>query len=157
MDARSVWNDLETLPDDQLRLLTEAAISVLWQDDAASVVPAQLPPRALTGALREALAGSGVPESTVDDITRDMAASRQVALAVLGPISQQPELADEVASAYEARRNMMVVDGGVLLGGALLLVAMKIKKVSVGRQGVELDFYQVRASVLDQIRKLFGG
>ena len=153
----SVFDDLESLPDDQLRVLTEAAISVLVpESEAGQPGPAQLPPRALAGELRDALEGSGLPESTVDRVT-DGAVSRQVALAVLAPIAAQPELAEEVERAYHARRNMMVVDGGVLMGAALLLVAMKIKKISIGKQGVELDFYQVRASALDQIRKLFGG
>jgi hypothetical protein len=151
----TVFDDLESLPDDKLQILTEAAISVLSPDDEATQ-PAQLPPRVLAAELRDALADTGLPESTVDSVTGDPAFSRQVALAILAPIGEQPELAAEVERAYDARRNMMVIDGGLVLGAALLLVAMKIKKVSIGKQGFELDFYQVRAAALEAIRKLFG-
>jgi hypothetical protein len=146
---------LDDLSDEELRYLMEAAISVLWEQAQHPVVqsPTQLPPRALATELRHLLGD----ETGVDRVVQDAQVSHDVGMAVLREIGQQPEVAAEVEAAYQARRDMLAVDAGLVLGAALLLAVLKLKQVKVGKRGgVDVQFHEVQTGVLDGIRRLLG-
>lgn len=151
----TVWEHLDELSDAQLRHLSEAAISVLWEQTPDPVVqsPALLPPTVLTSQLGEALQDHSLAER----MTSDERLLRTAGLAVLAQLAAEPALAAEIDAAYRARQELMIVDGGVLIGGALLLAVFKLKRIKIGKDGVEVNFYQAKADVLTAIRRIVGG
>jgi hypothetical protein len=156
----SVWEQLDSLPDDQLNALVAAAASVLAEagDDPAAAETLAMPPGAAARELRAQLDGAGVAvdEAEAERLVSDQAASREVALTVLRELGKEPGLAAEIEEAWRARRGMMVVEGGVLVGAALLLLVMKLKKLSVRREGLDVEFYEAKNDVLAAIKGFLG-
>jgi hypothetical protein len=152
----SIWQQgLDRLSDSELRYLTQAAISVLWEQtpDPSVQSPIQLPPAVLTAELKE-LFGD---QYDLEKIMGDTAFSREVTLAVLTQIGVQQSLAQDIEAAYRARRDMMVVDAGVVLAGALLLAVAKLKRIKFDKSAGEVDFFEVRSGILDAVRRLLSG
>jgi len=152
-----VWGDLNSLADEELQLLTAAAMHVLETGgDGGARDASRMPEQALTREVREALAAEGIDTDTGDAerIVTDEAVSRPVAIALLSELATEPELKSEIERAYEARRDMMVVDGGLILGGALLLLVLKLKRVKIGDN--EVEFYEAKEGALAQIRGFLG-
>jgi hypothetical protein len=153
----SVWERLETLSDGELNALVAAAASVLADDDEAAETLA-MPPGPAARELRVLLDGEGVPvnEAEADRLVTDEGASREVELAVLGGLGKEPALAAEIEEAWRAHKGMMVVEGGVLVGAALLLFVMKLKKISVNRDGSEVEFFEAKSGGLAAIKGFLG-
>jgi hypothetical protein len=155
----TVWTRLESLSDTELRALVEASIEVLQQDGAASVEDdvLELPPGALRRELRSALIENGVEadEHAAEEVLQRTEMSRPVALALLGEIAREPALAQEIEAAYRARQGMMVVDPATLLAGALLVLALKLKRVKVG--DVDVSFYPMKERALTAVRDILAG
>ena len=155
-----VWERLDALSDSELNALVAAAASVLAEnaegDEAEETL--SMPPGPAARELRSLLDGAGVPvdEAEAERLVTDEAASREVALAVLRELGKEPEVAAEIEEAWRARRGMMVVEGGVLIGAALLLLVMKLKRVSVKREGAEVEFYEAKGGVLAAIKGFLG-
>ncbi|MEV5956185.1 hypothetical protein AB0M11_20840 [Streptomyces sp. NPDC051987] len=156
--ADEVWNRLEELADDEVATLVEAAEHVIGElaDEPEAAMLAKMPVArvgiALTDVLRDA--GADVDTDQVTALLRDEEQSRRLAVQTLREISADPALADEVAAAYRARREMMAVDAGLVLAGSLLLLVLKLKRIKVGK--VDISFYEVRESALAQLRSLLG-
>jgi hypothetical protein len=156
-ESSSVWTDLEALDDQQLQQLTAAAVHVLQTGgDHDTAHAAEMPSRVLIRELQAALNEEDVPTATEDAgrLVTDQVASRPVAIALLRELAKNPELAAEIERAYEARRDMMVIDAGLLLGGALLLLVLKLKRIRVGDK--EVEFYEAKAGALAQVRTFLG-
>lgn len=170
--ADEVWGRLTELSDDELATLIAAAEHVLadfadtadntdtdaaGEPDTAQLAElAQLPVAHIAPALAETLreAGTDVDPDDVAALLRDADQSRQLAVQALREISTEPALAEEVAAAYRARREMMAVDPGLVLSGALLLFVLKLKRIKIGK--VDISFYELRDGVLAQLRSLLG-
>jgi hypothetical protein len=156
--ADDVWSRLEELSDDELATLVEAAQHVLADlaDEPGTAMLAQMPVghvgAALAGTLREA--GTDVDPDEVTALLRDGERSRWLAVQALRQISAEPAIAEQVAAAYRARREMMAVDAGLVLAGSLLLLVLKLKRIKVGK--LDISFYEARASALAQLRSLLG-
>ncbi|WP_433042586.1 hypothetical protein [Dactylosporangium sp. CS-033363] len=153
-----VWDRLGELSDDELTTLVAAAGHVIADlaDDAAAAEVPLMPVGHLGAELAGELRAADV-DTEPDEVTallRDRDRARALAVAALRPLAAEPELAAEVAAAYEARRGMMAVDGGLLLGGALLVLALKVKRIKVGK--VDVSFYEARAGALAQLRAFLG-
>jgi hypothetical protein len=153
------WNNLGGLPDDQLNVVAEAALTVLQrradEGDAAYVEElTSMPPGPLGRELRAALAENGLGAS--EDQARQLVNSREAALAVLEQIAREPELARAVEQVLCERQGMMFVEPGTLLAGALLLLVIKLKRVRVSREGADVEFRDLKADVLEPVRKLLG-
>lgn len=156
--AEELWNQLDALSDDELSMLVEAAKHVIADSSDAEEAPGYLAmPVSRVG---EAIAGSLQDDGTAtepDDVTavlRDDGQARHIAVQTLRAIGDEPALAEQVAAAYRARREMMAVDAGLVAAGALLLLVLKLKRIKVG--GVDISFYEARASALEQLRTLLG-
>lgn len=152
--ADEVWSRLEELSDDEVATLVEAAEHVLADlaDESETAMPVTRVGIALADVLREA--GTDVESDEVTALLRDAEVSRRLAVQTLRQIGADPALAEQVAAAYRARREMMAVDAGLVLAGSLLLLVLKLKRIKVGK--VDISFYEVRESALAQLRSLLG-
>lgn len=156
-----VWSRLDELSDDELATLTEAAEHVLADladaaDEPETAMLAEMPVAHVGPALAETLreAGTDADPDEVTALLRDAQRSRQLVIETLREIRTQQALAEEVAAAYRARREMMAVDPGLVLSGALLLFVLKLKRIKIGK--VDVSFYELRDGVLAQLRSLLG-
>lgn len=158
--APSVWSRLDGLSDSDLRLLVDSAVRVIGDEvgEGAGLDAARLPPGPLAKQLLAELTANGVPAdaAVAEKVARDTQISRPLALITLRELAANPVLADRIESAYEARRGMMLVEGGVLLGAALVLLVLKLKKVHVGKDGADVDFYEAKEGWLGKVSGLLG-
>ncbi len=153
------WQKLDELPDEKLRMLVASLLSVLQDsteqdsDDSMEDV-ATIPPGPLRRQLKEALAENGVAAS--DSQINQIMESRPFAILLLQQIAQQPDLACEVEQAYKERQRMLVVDGGIILAGAVLVLVIKLKRIRANKKGVDVEFSDLKADVLAQVRAFLG-
>ncbi len=156
----SVWERLDSLSDHELNALISAAASVLTEgaDDPSAQDAVAMPPGPAARAIRSELEGAGVQidDADAERFVSDDAVSRDVALATLRELAKEPELASEIEDAWRARGGMMIMDAGILSGGALLLLVMKLKHVKVKKGEADVEFYEVKSGVLGAIRHFLG-
>jgi hypothetical protein len=156
----SVWDRLPELSDAELRALVEAALSVLRDEAGTSVdFDPSMPPRRLRTDLRQNLEAEGLApdDATLERLVADDETSREVATALLESIAEQPALQQEVERVYEERRGMMLLDGGVLLGSALLLLVMKLKHLKVERGKLDVGFYEASDTAIARVARIVRG
>jgi hypothetical protein len=153
------WDRLQELSDTEWKALAEATLTVIRGEagDPPVVDPA-LPPGQLRKQLQAALSAEDiqVDDQAVDQIVTSDQAARGVALVLIAGLAEDAMLRDEIARVYQARRGMMVIDGGILTGPALLLLVMKLKRARVEKGKLDVEFYKACDGALDQVRKFFG-
>jgi hypothetical protein len=140
-------------------MLADAAIYVLQQGaaDAGEPVgedPSQMPLAIVRGEIEAALADSDIELALPADLA---ASSAPIALALLEEIGNHPELRAEVEEAYQQRRKMMVIDFGIVTGPALLYLVMKLKRIRVGKDRVDISFYEYKQEMAEGVRDAVGG
>jgi hypothetical protein len=150
-DGHAVWSQLQELSDRDLRLLVEVTVELLASAADEPDRPTDLPRSMLLGEVRGLLADNGV---AVDDprVADQLGEGlfRPAVVPVLEQLSSDPKLAD----AYAARKRMMVLDGGVLVGAALLLLVLKLKRIRLAKLGVDIELYEAKADALKAIGDL---
>jgi hypothetical protein len=148
----------EELDDADLRLLLQAATSVLAEsahDESEAADLVERPPSVAAADVGVAVGGS--ERLAVDRLVDDPATDRALALVLVREVCAIPALRDEVDEAYAARKRMMVVDPGTVLAVSLLLLVLKLRRVKVGREGVDVELDPVRDGGLRLVAKLLGG
>ncbi len=153
------WSALHALEEEEQLMLAEAAIDVLQEGarDAGEPLaedPTAMPVAILHRELEATLSENGVQVSLPPD---DATASQPLALAVLTEIGKHPALRAEIEEAYRQRREMLIVDFGVCTGPALLYLVMKLKRVKLGKAGLDVSFYEYKDEMTDGIRAVVGG
>jgi hypothetical protein len=155
------WTALDRLSDDQLTALVAATIDVLEDADTEAeedLGVTSLPPSVvreqLEGELRSA--GVAIGDQQATELTEHGPRSRSVAIAVLEQLGDQPALRSEIESAYAERGGMMIVDGGILTGAALLFLVMKLRRVRVGKDGIDVEFNEFKPGMVDAVKGLLG-
>lgn len=159
-DENIDWGALDELSDADLGTLADVAINVLQDaandsDEPLDNDPLQLPREVLHTELRTALAEAGI---TVNGpVAEDPPTSRAVTLALLSQLAEVPGLRAEIEQAYAQRREMMIVDFGLITGPALLYLVMKLKRVKLDKHGVDVQFYEYREGMADSVRDIIKG
>jgi hypothetical protein len=153
------WESPEQLSDVDLRTLVQAASSVLAREGDGQVPGdlAQMPQSMVAQELRTAVEQQGVSldERAAERIARgDLA--RGMAIEVVRELGRDPDLRAAIDEAYEASRQLMVLDPGTLAVAALLVIAVKIRRVRVGGGNVDVQFDPVKAGILSRITELIG-
>lgn len=153
------WNNLDAMSDQGLATLVDSAIFVLHRSDAADTPsPTELPNSVLMKQLEQALTKRGVDGAVAGNLVTQQGLSRPVAVAVLGAIATEPVLAQEVERVWQERGGLLFVGAETILGAALLLLVLKLKKVKVSKQtGTEIEFDKVSSGALGAILKFVGG
>jgi hypothetical protein len=154
--GKSFWQQLETLDDDELASLSEAAKHVIADQEPSLVRYVEMPERPAGREISEELAKAGIAadEKLVVALLRNDNASRPLIVGVLQALGREPTLAADIEAAYRARREMLILDAGVLSAGALLLLVLKLKGIKIG--AVQLDFYQAREGSISLVKRLLG-
>jgi len=153
------WDRLDELTDSEVHALAEATLSVLREEAAGTTAAdADIPPRLMREQLAAALTDEGLraDSAVVNQIASDGEVARKVSLAIVASIGRDTQFRQQIQEAYEARRAMMVVDGGLLIGAALLLLVTKLKRVQVEKGKFDVQFYQATDTLIDRLRRILG-
>jgi len=158
-DAPLDWSKLDAMSDQGLAAMVESALFVLRRSEAVGAPsPAEMPNAVLTKQLEQVLMQRGVDARVAGNVVKQQAMARPVALALLGAIGSEPELALEVERIWRERGGLLFVGTGAILASALLLLVLKLKKVKVSKKdGAEIDFDKVSSGALGAILKFTGG
>jgi hypothetical protein len=156
MNNHSVWERLDDISEDELAYLTNAALAVIADHSSTDIEGlTKLPHNATVDQARSALAEEGidVDESGAATIVSDPQLDRSMALSLLRATRESP-LRDEIERVYRQMRDMMILDAGLLLGGAVLILVLKLKRIKIGDN--EVEFYEAKSEVLEAIRTFLG-
>ena len=153
--------DLGALSDRELGLLTECAVAVIADgagDDPDVRELRELPPSALAPDLIDALSRSGVivGEREIDQLCQDSQASRALAIELLEQACAIPALRAEIDAAYVARRRMLVADPVTIVSITLLVLVLKLRRVKLGHDGLDVTLDPVRNVIASIIKDLLG-
>jgi len=153
-----IWMKYPNYSRDDLRLLVRAAAAVLYDTAAnkeqldAGVL--DMSRRVASKNLARDLQLSQIDRRTeqIEAFLTNERASESACLEALAEIRKYPELAKRVAEAYDGLKNRMT---GIetLLAGALLLLAIRVKKVTLPGGG-EVDFYESADAVKNALVRL---
>ena len=140
----SIWERYPDLSPGELRTLVAVTAQVL----ADSADRAQLPTDPIeisTGEAARELTGSvGVLDAdergVVQELLEDDDTAVELCHVVLAEVRRHPDLADAVAEAYEVRERKMTGAEVLLLVGALVVLATRIKKIKLAKGHTEITF-----------------
>jgi hypothetical protein len=160
-----IWDKLSNLSRGELRtLVATTARVILDSEEARSKLPSDFLEISTVSASHElvSLLPGVQPEQApiVQDLLGDEDSSVEISLAVLKEVRKHPELAQRVTEAYEERTQKLVEPGSLLLTGALVILAIKIEKIQLSKDGFEVTFHEsgdVVKSFLSGLVKNIGG
>jgi hypothetical protein len=149
---------LERYPDltaDELSRLVMAASQVLMElGEAERPVPADLlemAPRAAARMIAGDLPVADASPGRIERLVEDPDSSRAMALKVLGLVRGFPELRALIEQRYDELERKMFVPELMLLTAALVVLAMRIKRLKVGH--TEITFYPAG----DEVKSFISG
>jgi hypothetical protein len=161
-DGGSIWDKYPNFTDTELRILSTVTAQVLMDSTEAT---AELEPdllgissKAAAGEVA-ALLGDIAPSASreeVQQVLEDEQQSRQLCLQVLGEVRQYPELADRIAAAYRERAQKMAITETLLLAGALVILAIRLKEIHWTGQEKKITFYESGEAVKQFVKGLLG-
>jgi hypothetical protein len=156
----TVWARLHELTSREIEELVEASVYVLADIEGASYTElTMLPLDQVTAQLTEELKQADMDSvsdraSQVTHLERDQ--RREYSLILLQQL-RETELAAEIEDAYNARREMMAIDAGLISGPALLaILLLRIRRVKIGKEGLDVSFDQVKPGLLSSLHSLLG-
>jgi hypothetical protein len=141
----SVWEIYPDLTPDDLRTLIAVTTQVLFEGASESEVDPDLlneSPMSWARAIEPDLQTVD-PSMTVIDIRRvfeDRSSGLEICRAVLDHAAASPELRDQIAEAFAARKRKLTGVETVLLTGAIAVLAIRIKKIKFSKSGGSVDF-----------------
>ncbi|PYS48935.1 MAG: hypothetical protein DMF68_11585 [Acidobacteria bacterium] len=159
----SIWDKYPNFTDEELRDVVAITAQVLLESET---VPADLnqdilkmSPLAISGQLSPILQKEdpSLEKGQVQQLLEDEETSTQISLKLLEEVRKYPEIADRVAAAYEARSKKMVVAETMLLTGALVVLAMKLKEIRWSKKEKVIKFDKAGKEVKSFIVGLLKG
>jgi hypothetical protein len=147
-----IWDKFPNYSSDELRVLTAVAAETLIDSSADTSVTAdvlRLSTKSAAAQLQRILKEQvpSIQSAQIQTVLEDPQNSQKIALAVLGEIRQIPELAERVAAAYQARTGEMAGPELLLLAGAVVILAIRIKDLDFSAHGVKVSFDEAGKSV----------
>lgn len=147
----SIWDKYPDYTGEELRILVKLTVETLASVDSG---PAEIPKDVLqissSRAVAKILPLLEAPSFTAQEVQKvieDDDLSRQLCLRILGEVRRYPDLASHIADSYEAHQKKMAVPELMLLTGALVILAIKIKSISWGSKKKEITFYESSEAV----------
>lgn len=159
----SVWENYPNLSAADFRTLVAVTAQVLLDSDAgaAECSPDLLQRSTLSNArdLERLLkpVEPTVTREAVQTVLEDEELAIQACRSVLDQVRRHPELAERVAREYDKRKQKMTGVEVVLLAGALVVLATRIKSVRWGGAGGSVDFEPANESVTTFLAGLVKG
>ena len=149
--------------DSELGKMTEAAIGVLAEtdtDDPELIGIEELPMSVLQARIAAAVESFGVPLAdarVLADMTTRSESAPHVARTVLTSLSSDVALSEEISDAYSRRAELMVIDPLTISAAALLLLTLKIRRVKVSRQGVDISLDPLKQGMIQALLSSISG
>jgi hypothetical protein len=158
----SIWDKYPNYSPEELRTLTAVAAETMVDSARDTSVTAdllRLSPKSAATQLQPLLqeVAPGIQREQVQAALEDPEQSSKMALVVLGEIRRIPPLAERVAAAYDARSSEMCGPELLLLAGAVVILAIKVKSFSISKDGVQASFYEARKAVTTFVGGLIRG
>ena len=159
----SIWDKYPNYTEAELRDLVAVTAQVLLEtEEARTEFPPdllRLPPGAASRQLLPVLqdAEPTVERDQIQHVLQDEQLSSTVSLQVLGEIRNYPELAARIADAYEERENRLAIAESLLLTGALVVLATRIRKIRWTKDEKEVTFYPAGDAVKQFLVDLITG
>jgi hypothetical protein len=159
----SIWDKYPNYTEVELRELVAVTAQVLLEtEEARTEFPPDLlhlPPGAASRQLLPVLQDTEptVERDQIQHVLQDENLSATVSLQVLGEIRHYPELAARIADAYEERENRLAIAESVLLIGALVVLATRIRRIRWTEDEKEIDFYPAGDDVKQFLVNLISG
>jgi hypothetical protein len=140
----NIWNHYPNYKKHELAALIKAACQVLitgGEKDVSEMQTLNLPSivaaREVEGIFLET--APGITANAIQQVLEDQMLSSDLSLQMLGILREQPRLAEAIAIEYEKSTQKMDATGGMLTA-ALLVLACKIKKIKLDKNGIEIIF-----------------
>jgi hypothetical protein len=153
---------IERYPDltiEELSTLVVAAAEVLMEaGETSEPVPddlLEMSPGSLSGMIAESMPAGGPDRDEIARLLSNLDASQRLATGTLQTILESPDLRDAIGRRYEELERRMFVTESLLLSAALVVLAMRIRKVRIGR--FNLDFYKSGEEVKVLVKGLTQG
>jgi hypothetical protein len=157
----SIWDNYPALTEAELRNLVAAAAQVLAAGADHADVPDDVLEISDSAAARELAApATGLGEfkpAEIRQVLEDDEASAELSRAVLDEVRKYPALADEVAEAYEERSRKMAGAEMLLLAGAIVVLAIRIKEIRIGKGQTRITFAESGDAVKAFLAGLLSG
>jgi len=162
----SIWDQYPNYSDDELRLLVSVTAEVLQDAAPAEAgIPEDLldmSPASLAKQLKPLLEENqaGITQEQVRSLLEDPEHGKALSLAVLEEARKSPELAERIADAYDERRQKMASPELILLVGALVILAIKLKEIKLSKKETKISFFEsstaVKGFAVGMINNLLG-
>jgi hypothetical protein len=160
----SIWDKYPNFTGQELRTLVALTANMFLETDlAVSPYPKdllQISPKAAAGELLPLLQASdaGIRKEQIQKVIEDEDLSSQVCLKILGEVRLYPELAERLDQAYELQTRKMVSPELLLLTGALVILAIKVREINWKEGKIIFDkSNKVVQGFLSGLVKTFGG
>src|SRR6185503_15113507 len=159
----SIWNKYPHFDEDELRMLVALTAQVLLESNAADP---EFPPDILEisplAASRQLLPLLQATDASIDryqiqHLLEDEHLSTQLSLKVLGEVRNYPELANRIDEAYVTSAKKMATPELLLLTGALVVLATRIKEIRWASKEKKITFYETAVTVKDFLVNLIKG
>jgi len=143
----SIWNRYPDYTREELRTLVFLAAETLFEsDEATSQFPPDflmISPKAAAQQVQPIIQREDptVTTSQIQRLLENEETSTELCLKVLDEIRCYPELANQLACAYERRLQSMATPELFLLTSALVILVLRLKKVSWQKSSKEITFY----------------
>jgi hypothetical protein len=154
---------LASMSELDLGKLTEAAIGVLAAagDDPQLADVQSMPAGVLKEQITGAAEGLGFPAeraARLSDLATRAESASDVARTVLAELTRDEALAAEVAESNRRRQDLMVIDPLTISAAALLLLALRIRRVRVSKKdGVDVQLDPLKADIVEAVLGFFHG
>jgi hypothetical protein len=158
-----VWEIYTNLTASDFRALVAVTAQVLLESDVgATEFSSDLLQQSTKTSAKEiesllVQTGPTTTRQKVQEMLENEALAARACRAVLDQVRGYPKLAERVAREYEARKQKMTGVEVVLLAGALVILAMRIKHIRWGQSGAAIDFEPANEAVKTFITGLVKG
>jgi hypothetical protein len=130
----------------ELALLTDAAIGVLTDpaitDDPILLNLEDAPPSVLKNGIvesAEAIGLSAEDANKLASVATSSGPAPQVAEILIAQLKRNEQLSAEIAETYSRRSELMVVDPITIGAAALLLCVLRVRRVKLSKNGIDIS------------------
>jgi len=158
----SIWDRFPNYSREELRILVYLTAEMLFEsDEATSQFPPDflmISPKAAAQELQLLLQteGKSVTKLDLQRLLETDETSVELCLKILDIIRAYPEMANQISLAYDRRVQSMATPEIMLLTSALVILAMRIRKVSLQKSKMEFEFESAGKAVSSFIIALLG-
>lgn len=144
----SIWDKYPNFSENELRTLVLLSVQIMLESESGkSEFSDNLLDISSFSASRQILplleeAEADIDQQKVQELLEDNETSKEICLAVLQEIRKYPELVERISQAYEERTQKMTGIELLLLTGAIVILAIRIKEIRWSEEEKKITFYE---------------